>query len=315
MQGRADAAAEFFAPSYMVHLTGGDRRGHRMIAGFVKEIREAFADLRVEVEVLASDGDRVAWQRTCRAIHRADFKGFPATGRAIEWRDMLVSRFEDGLIAEEWAVSDLAGPAAARSVSAPDRPRRGDSQRRFSRFRGTKRGLGQIRRGPAPAFPEPEPMPRLPLTHRFVLGVAALASPVLAQAQFEILRSPGLPSSASGASSAALGDVDRDGDLDVVLGFSVGRLQTRLFLNDGNGRFFDLTAERMPTDAEETRDVALVDVDGDGDLDLLLANGVTIYGVGGQNRLYLNNGFGSFIDATAARAAGQPGHDQGVGYR
>lgn len=34
--------------------------------------------------------------------------GFPATGRPIVWRDMLTTQFRDGLISEEWAVSDLA---------------------------------------------------------------------------------------------------------------------------------------------------------------------------------------------------------------
>ena len=107
-KGNASAAAEFFAPTYVVHLTDQDVRGRRFVKGFVKELRRAFPDLRVEVNVLVSEGNRVAWQRTLRATHQADFKGFPASGRTILWRDMVVSRFEDGMIAEEWAISDLA---------------------------------------------------------------------------------------------------------------------------------------------------------------------------------------------------------------
>jgi predicted ester cyclase len=70
--------------------------------------RRAFPDLQVEVEVLVEGTDRVAWQRTLRATHLGDFKGFPATGRPIVWRDMVTSRFRDGLIAEDWLVTDLA---------------------------------------------------------------------------------------------------------------------------------------------------------------------------------------------------------------
>lgn len=51
---------------------------------------------------------RVAWQRTLRGTHRDTFQGFPPTGREIVWRDMFTSRFHNGLIAEEWVVTDLA---------------------------------------------------------------------------------------------------------------------------------------------------------------------------------------------------------------
>jgi hypothetical protein len=67
----------------------------------------------------------------------------------------------------------------------------------------------------------------------------------------------------------ALGDVDGDGDPDLVLGNSG---QNRLYLNDGSGTFTDATTERMPTTNDSTGSVALGDVDGDGDLDLICGN-------------------------------------------
>ena len=79
--------------------------------------------------------------------------------------------------------------------------------------------------------------------------------------------------------SVVLGDVDGDGDLDLVAGNS--NQANRLYLNDGTGSFgadSDITA-----DAQSTRSVVLGDVDGDGNLDLVAGNS-------GANRLYLNNG-------------------------
>jgi steroid delta-isomerase-like uncharacterized protein len=109
-EGRADAVAEFFAARYVAHLTdGAGVRGREAVWRIIKQYRQAFSDLSVEVEILVSARDRVAWQRAVRASHRGAFKGFPATGRPVVWRDMVVSGFDArGRIAEDRVISDLA---------------------------------------------------------------------------------------------------------------------------------------------------------------------------------------------------------------
>jgi steroid delta-isomerase-like uncharacterized protein len=106
--GSVDAIGEFFSTDYVAHGTDKGMAGHGAIRRFVGMYRRAFPDLRVDVEILVKAKDRVAWQRTIRATHKGDFKGFPATGRRIVWRDMVISRFRDGLIAEDWVITDLA---------------------------------------------------------------------------------------------------------------------------------------------------------------------------------------------------------------
>jgi steroid delta-isomerase-like uncharacterized protein len=108
VDGNVDAVGEFFTPDYVAHGTDKGMAGHGAIQRFVSTYRRAFPDLQVAVEVLARTKDRVAWQRTLRATHKGDYKGFPATGRRIVWRDMVTSRFRDGLIAEDWVITDLA---------------------------------------------------------------------------------------------------------------------------------------------------------------------------------------------------------------
>ncbi len=107
--GNLDAIGDFFTPDYVAHLTDQDMTGgHDAIRKILDMYRRAFPDLQVKVEILVEGKDRVAWQRTLRATHQGDFKGFPATGRPIVWRDMMTSRFCDGLIAEDWVITDLA---------------------------------------------------------------------------------------------------------------------------------------------------------------------------------------------------------------
>jgi len=108
-KGDLDAVAEFFTPDYVAHLTDEDMTGgHGAIRKVLTMYRHAFPDMQVEVEIFVEHKDQVAWQRTLRATHKGDFKGFPATGHPIVWRDMVISRFREGLIAEDWFITDLA---------------------------------------------------------------------------------------------------------------------------------------------------------------------------------------------------------------
>ena len=109
VNGDLDAVGEFFTSDYVAHLTERDMEGgHDWIRGFLSMLHGAFADLQIEVEILVEGENRVAWQRTLQGTHQGEFMGFPASGRQIVWRDMVTSRFRDGLIAEDWAISDLA---------------------------------------------------------------------------------------------------------------------------------------------------------------------------------------------------------------
>lgn len=72
------------------------------------------------------------------------------------------------------------------------------------------------------------------------------------------------------SANASLGDLDGDGDLDIVL--AKGRhwpLSNRVLLNDGEGAF---TASDLGAEADRTYSSLLADLDGDGDLDVVVSN-------------------------------------------
>lgn len=72
---------------------------------------------------------------------------------------------------------------------------------------------------------------------------------------------------------AELVDLDGDGDLDLYLAnvsFGGANPQDRILLNDGAGRFTDVTATHRGGDGASTLDAEFVDLDGDGDRDVVL---------------------------------------------
>ncbi|MFK7893051.1 MAG: FG-GAP repeat domain-containing protein [Granulosicoccus sp.] len=99
-----------------------------------------------------------------------------------------------------------------------------------------------------------------------------------------------------------LADIDSDGDLDLFViegSASQTGFQNLLWINDGHGNFADETSARLPMVDNNSTEIDLADVDGDGDLDALVANL-------GANQLLINDGHGVFTEGTLPQAT-QPG--------
>lgn len=109
-KGNFNFIDELFSKSYIAHAGSKDYRGHEFISRFMEQLRSAIPDLRVvKVELLTQSGDTITWQRTLRGTHKANIMGAKPSGQKVEWRDMVVSRFDDEKIIEEWIISELAG--------------------------------------------------------------------------------------------------------------------------------------------------------------------------------------------------------------
>jgi hypothetical protein len=112
-----------------------------------------------------------------------------------------------------------------------------------------------------------------------------------------------LPQYAAYTHDATVGDIDGDGDIDIVMGnLNVGAVGPRVYVNDGTGKFTVATG-RLPTDIENQNATTsytawrLVDISGDGRPDLVL--GGWPGGAGTNNEILLNNGSGTFTRAGA----------------
>jgi hypothetical protein len=109
-----------------------------------------------------------------------------------------------------------------------------------------------------------------------------------------------LPQTPASIGDLEIGDVDLDGDMDIVLAdWGAGNNmtneggRTRLWLNDGKGRFTDATATQMPAALVRfSWDLELADVDNDADLDVLVSCKRCTGGY-----LFRNDGKGAFTES------------------
>jgi hypothetical protein len=109
-------------------------------------------------------------------------------------------------------------------------------------------------------------------------------------------------------------DYDGDGDEDLFFvdggmlpGYTGEVPRSRLFRNEGGGRFADATARSRIVVSGYGAGAVAGDVDGDGDLDLYVTEL-------GPNQLFRNDGDGGFTDVTAAAGVGDPAWSAGAAF-
>jgi len=112
-----------------------------------------------------------------------------------------------------------------------------------------------------------------------------------------------------GGGPTSWADVDNDGDKDCFV--LAGNLNDKLWRNDGNGLFTDVTSSSQLRNDAPTITALWFDMDHDGDLDVFLANGrreVNGQETYFQDKLWRNNGNMVFSDVTTSSqiAAGEP---------
>ena len=111
----------------------------------------------------------------------------------------------------------------------------------------------------------------------------------------------------------SLADADNDGDLDLYLTTVYGGDSGDLFENDGSGRFTPVGAD-LGVRVKNSYQVNWADVDGDGNMDLIVGGRLFRNGGSGLNRLRVRavGGAGSNASAVGARVTVTAGETRQV---
>ena len=102
---RAARADDFVAhvPGMPMPLDGDEWRQ------FIMMFFVGFPDMRLVVEDVVAQGDRVAVRWTFHGTHHGEFFGNPPTGMPVTMSAIEINRLVDGKIAEHWVALDQLG--------------------------------------------------------------------------------------------------------------------------------------------------------------------------------------------------------------
>jgi predicted ester cyclase len=99
---------EFVEPNVLIHQPLPVRAtGAQALKELFILLYRAFPDLRVTVEDMIVEGDKVVSRNTVTGTHQGEYMGLSPTGRSITYNEIFIVRFAGDRIAETWGVADV----------------------------------------------------------------------------------------------------------------------------------------------------------------------------------------------------------------
>jgi steroid delta-isomerase-like uncharacterized protein len=99
---------ELLAPDYVNHSPGTPDQpaGPEGVKAIVSMFRNGMPDLRVTIDDMIAEGDKVATRYTVEGTHEGELFGVPPTGRRVSIESMTVERVSGGQIIEHRRITD-----------------------------------------------------------------------------------------------------------------------------------------------------------------------------------------------------------------
>ena len=103
LNSEGEAAFErYFAPTYVRHAFAKSF-GRDEFARIVEQRRQGFSNLQTIIHEVVAEADTIAYRWETVGTHNGPYLAIPATGKKVTTLGITISRFENGLIVEDWA--------------------------------------------------------------------------------------------------------------------------------------------------------------------------------------------------------------------
>lgn len=108
-KGNVEVCEEVFASRCSFHDPSFAVDGVAGMKEQVRQLRAAQQDLHVDVHDVLCSADLSAYRFTMGGTATGEFRGLPATGKTYVMTGMIMAKWEDDRIVEQWVNYDLLG--------------------------------------------------------------------------------------------------------------------------------------------------------------------------------------------------------------
>jgi steroid delta-isomerase-like uncharacterized protein len=102
-----DAFFEVLDTEYVEHLPSGDVSPGQL-KKYAGTFFNAFPDIKITVNEIIAEGDKVAVLVNWKATHKGEYMGIPATGKKIDISVVMIIKIRASRWVEFWNVTDVS---------------------------------------------------------------------------------------------------------------------------------------------------------------------------------------------------------------
>jgi steroid delta-isomerase-like uncharacterized protein len=107
-RGNISLVDELLAPDFVEHeeLPPGIPPGREAVKQFSTLFRSAFPDLKITIDDIIAEGDKVVVRGIWSGTHKGEFMGIPPTGKSVSFGVIDIVRIVGGKVVEHWGQMD-----------------------------------------------------------------------------------------------------------------------------------------------------------------------------------------------------------------
>ena len=109
VHGRMEAVDKLVAHDFTPHSWPGVAPGPDALKHAMTRVFAGLSDVRMDIDDLVAEDDRVAVRLTASATHTGDFMGMHASGKSYRISETHFFRVVNGKIREHWRDADMLG--------------------------------------------------------------------------------------------------------------------------------------------------------------------------------------------------------------